>query len=225
MMMQVALYLSLVIVILAEPWNVFNQSAHPTSRKLITNCDASVKNSASYQNYFRAMKSIYGQSLDTTCIAQHAACGWSAEPSKLPLFVLSVGLEGAGHHLYSELLGVPVVDCLWINGRHYHREIADGVPRTTPLKLAEGFKEQLAMRASAGKPPCKRIFDAEDSFPTGAIRKSGRIFMRPDLINLEMLNGIVFNIKYLIIARNVTVCLLLSTMLELSLIAMNLFLL
>jgi hypothetical protein len=51
------------------------------------------------------------------------------------------------------------------------------------------------------KPPCKSIFDAEDSFPTGAIRKPGRVFMRPDLVNLHELDGVMFNIKYLIILR------------------------
>lgn len=79
------------------------------------------------------------------------------------------------------------------------------VHRKTPVDLANGFKDQFELRKQSGKPACKRIYDAEDSFPTGAIRKPGRLFMRPDLVNLEMLNGIVFNIKYLIIARNVTV--------------------
>ena len=49
---------------------------------------------------------------------------------------------------------------------------------------------------------CRTIFDSEDSFPTGAIRKRGRIFMRPDIVNLQMLDGKLFNIKYLIILRN-----------------------
>jgi hypothetical protein len=53
-------------------------------------------------------------------------------------------------------------------------------------------------------PPCRSIFDAEDSFPTGAIRKTGRVFMHPDIVNLQKLDGVVFNIKYLIINRNVT---------------------
>jgi hypothetical protein len=47
--------------------------------------------------------------------------------------------------------------------------------------------------------------DAEDSFPTGAIRKTGRVFMHPDLVNLQLLDGVLFNTKYLIILRNITV--------------------
>ena len=95
----------------------------------------------------------------------------------------------------------PVFDCVWINARHYKRDVADGVPRTTIQELGHGFKQQLALR---NKAPCKSIYDSEDSFPTGAIRKHGRLFMRPDLINLQQFDGVLFNIKYLLIARNVS---------------------
>lgn len=154
------------------------------------------------------MKSIYkltGE--DGTCLPVHRECGWpkTQENSKLPLFVLSVGLEGAGHHLWTEIFQKPVFDCVWTNGRHYNREIGDGIPRTTLQVAYQGFKEMFSMRAQSGLPPCKSIYDAEDSFPTGAIRKNGRVFMRPDLINLQAMDGIMYNIKYLIILRNTTV--------------------
>ena len=69
-----------------------------------------------------------------------------------------------------------------------------------------GISEQLRLRvAEGGMPACKKIYDAEDSFPTGAIRKTGRVFCRPDLINVQKLDGILYNVKYLVIARNVTV--------------------
>lgn len=51
----------------------------------------------------------------------------------------------------------------------------------------------------------RSIFDSEDSFPTGAIRAHGRIFMHPDLVNIQKLDGKLFNAKYLLIARNLTV--------------------
>ena len=121
------------------------------------------------------------------------------------MFVISVGLEGAGHHLWTEILNEPVFDCVWTNARHYRRDIADGVPRLTPNELAEGLKEQFRLRIESGQKECRRIYDAEDSFPTGAIRKNGRIFCRPDLINIQMLDGVLFHAKYLVIARNVTV--------------------
>ncbi len=52
----------------------------------------------------------------------------------------------------------------------------------------------------------RSIFDAEDSFPTGAIRKKGRVFMHPDIHNIQQLDGDLFDVKYLIILRNTTVC-------------------
>eukprot|EP01034_Spumella_vulgaris_P024632 gene24632-31000_t len=70
--------------------------------------------------------------------------------------------------------------------------------------LRSGFQDQFKGRKDTGQPLCKRIYDAEDSFPTGAIRKSGRVFMRPDLINLQQLDGVMFDIKYLVIIRNTT---------------------
>jgi hypothetical protein len=121
------------------------------------------------------------------------------------MFVISVGLEGAGHHLWTEILNEPVFDCVWTNARHYRRDIADGVPRLTPNELSQGIKEQFKLRVESGQQPCRRVYDAEDSFPTGAIRKHGRIFCRPDLINIQMLDGVLFHAKYLVIARNVTV--------------------
>jgi hypothetical protein len=153
------------------------------------------------------MQFIYpGNTGEGTCLPIHKTCGWPKEESKnLPLFVLSVGLEGAGHHLWTEILEQPVFDCVWKNARHYYRDIADGVPRATAAQLKSGFQEQLQLRRQSGKPPCKNIYDSEDSFPTGAIRANGRIFMRPDIINLQQLDGVMFNIKYLIIVRNTTV--------------------
>jgi hypothetical protein len=51
----------------------------------------------------------------------------------------------------------------------------------------------------------RRIVDTEDSFPTGAIRKPGRLYMHPDIVNLQHLHGNLLNVKYLLIARNTTV--------------------
>lgn len=170
-------------------------------------CDSSAKDNVGFKRYFDGMKSIYKGTEHSTCLSAHLECGWPAvrkTAKDLPLLVLSVGLEGAGHHLWTEILNEPVSDCVWVNGRHYRRDIADGVPRTTSAELGQGFKEQLKLRTESGKPKCKRIYDAEDSFPTGAIRKSGRIFCRPDLINVQKLDGILYHVKYLIIARNVT---------------------
>ena len=170
--------------------------------------NSSITDMSLFKRYFDAMDTIYPShdKQQGTCLPVHKECGWPKVTNKknLPLFVLSVGLEGAGHHLWTEILDVPLFDCVWINARHYLRDIGDGVPRTTAEKLKEGFLEMYKGRKDAQKPPCQRIYDAEDSFPTGALRKSGRVFMRPDLINLQKLDGILFNIKYLIILRNTT---------------------
>jgi hypothetical protein len=184
-------------------------------------CDKTIINNPGFQNYFDAMSNIYGlhnnkvaytlgveqANLESkTCLLKHKECGWSSSKikNKLPTFVLSVGLEGAGHHLWTELLNTPVFDCVWTNARHYKRTIGDGVPRTTVTDLHSGFLEMLKFRTDKGLKPCTSIFDAEDSFPTGAIRKHGRVFNRPDIVNLQELDGILFNIKYLLIARNIT---------------------
>ena len=192
-------------------------------------CDRSTKTDAKLSRYFEGMKSIYfGSKAEGTCLSNHYECGWPSaslasssssssssssffrprseqqNSNNLPTFILSVGLEGAGHHLWTEIMQEPVVDCVWINARHYNRDIGDGVPRTHHEELKKGILEQFALRKQGGKPPCELIYDAEDSFPTGAIRKSGRIFMRPDIVNIEKLHGVLFNVKYLIITRNVT---------------------
>ena len=81
-------------------------------------CDLGAHEKDSYSKYFSAMKTIYGNLYDQTVLDQQKTCGWSSPPKQnpdLPLFVLSVGLEGAGHHLYSSLLKTPVFDCVWVS--------------------------------------------------------------------------------------------------------------
>ena len=166
-----------------------------------------------YKKYLNGMKKIYERTgKENTCFTTHEQCGWNKpssldtkpSSSKLPLFILSVGLEGAGHHLWTEILNEPIHDCVWTNSRHYDRQTGDGVPKTSHLRLKEGINEQFRLRIPHG-PPCTRIYDSEDSFPTGAIRSHGRVFMRPDILNLEMLDGDIIRTKYLIILRNITV--------------------
>lgn len=201
--------------------------SHFAPRELMNEvmCDKSSSSSnPDYMPYFDAMRNIYSgrdskrhvssiaindmnknDLLSDTCLLNHMNCGWSPSPKNgLPTFVLSVGLEGAGHHLWTQILDKPVFDCVWINARHYKRDVGDGVPRTTVRDLRNGFQDMFKMRTEKGLNPCGSIYDAEDSFPTGAIRKSGRLFMRPDIVNLQKLDGVVYNIKYLLILRNVT---------------------
>lgn len=184
---------------------VFNNAAEITEET----CDQRAKSNDLYQKYFKGMDQIYkltGE--DGTCYPVHKECGWPKRPDsnpKRPLLVFSLGLEGAGHHLWTELMNKPLFDCIWINGRYYQRDLADGVPRTTLQSAYSGIKEAFKLRADAGQAPCTRIFDAEDSFPTGAIRRPGRVFMRPDIVHLQDLDGILYDLKFLIILRNTTV--------------------
>jgi hypothetical protein len=166
-----------------------------------------------YNSYFAGMDKIHQNfnkklGYQENCLAYHKQCGFSKKRNDLPSFVLSVGLEGAGHHLWTELMGKPLHDCVWINARHYNRNIGSGVPRLTTEDLAKGFYDHFKLRRP--KPACKFIYDAEDSFPTGAIRLRERLFMRPDLVNLQELDGKLFDVKYLLIVRNTTDTLLSS---------------
>ena len=193
--------------------SVFNKPGDLGGADSAGACDHSTRSNTQLQSYFDGMASIYRDAgmTQTTCLPLHKDCGWGSrvktgdeKDKKLPLFVLSIGLEGAGHHLWTELLGQPVFDCVWTNARHYHRDIADGVPRNSANSLKMGLDEHFKIRKQMGKDPCRSIYDAEDSFPTGAIRKSGRVFMRPDIVTLQQLDGEVLNVKYLIIVRNTT---------------------
>lgn len=61
-------------------------------------------------------------------------------------FALIRKFYSSGHHLWTELLEQPLFDCVWINGRHYNRDIGDGVPRTTVKDLSSGIQEQFKLR-------------------------------------------------------------------------------
>lgn len=81
-------------------------------------CDLSNVQKNEYAKYFNAMKPIYGDLYAQTGLERRKNCGWKqhgASVAYLPTYVLSVGLEGAGHHLYSEIFQEPVFDCVWVS--------------------------------------------------------------------------------------------------------------
>jgi len=87
----------------------YNYTDHTITRRLLSSngCDSSKVNHAGYEKYFKGMDNIHGGKEEGTCLPIHKGCGWQMPPSEkasvktnLPTFVLSVGLEGAGHHLY-----------------------------------------------------------------------------------------------------------------------------
>lgn len=97
-------------------WEVAQSLSCIDSSSAIT-CDLSNEQKNEYSKYFTAMKPIYGDLYQETGLERRRQCGWKQKDmsaSHLPSFVLSVGLEGAGHHLYSELFKTPVFDCVWV---------------------------------------------------------------------------------------------------------------
>ena len=84
-----------------------------------SDCELSDSTKEGFSQYFSSLRNIYGDSYAATGLDMRKDCGWSSadlrkESEKLPSFVFSVGLEGAGHHLYSELFQTPVFDCVWV---------------------------------------------------------------------------------------------------------------
>lgn len=216
------------------------------------NCELTDVQKNDYSRYFSALRPIYGDSYPQTGLEDRRKCGWkqpAANKPELPMFVMSVGLEGAGHHLYSELFKEPVFDCLWVSldaalyclvkgkisilrtsdqrtalrqgcGRrraeNHPRDAEEGLARAvaietqsraTSLSVCSNdiYDVPLNLRAAKGVCLLRSIFDAEDSFPTGAIRKNGRVFMHPDMVNTQKMHGDLFNVKYVLILRNTTV--------------------
>jgi len=56
------------------------------------------------------------------------------------MYVITI-IINQGHHYWTSLL-TNVLECSWINGKHYYRDIGDGVPKTTTKQLAEALQEQ-----------------------------------------------------------------------------------
>jgi len=102
----------------------FYQFIHENSTRKLTNeeiCDKDSEKNSGYNNYFSAMRNIYQNKYDSTCLPVQKSCGWPVAEKKLPLFVLSVGLEGAGHHLWTELFEKPLFDCVWVSFKSKHK--------------------------------------------------------------------------------------------------------
>ena len=89
------------------PWE-FNEKTYKEEI-----CDKDSEQNSGYNHYFSAMRNIYQNKYDCTCSPVHKSCGWPVAEKKLPLFVLSVGLEGPGHHIWTELFENPLFDCVW----------------------------------------------------------------------------------------------------------------
>lgn len=109
-----------------------------------------------YQKYFSSMKKLYQGHEEETCLSYHQKCGWSIQNNhkKLPQFILVIGLEGSAHHFWTKLLYTPVIECVWVNSRHYRRDVGDGVPRRTPAELRSGILEQMEIREREAPPRC-----------------------------------------------------------------------
>ena len=67
-------------------------------------CDTMAGQREEYRDYFNSMKKIYSKtSEEGTCVPVHRQCGWPAQNPHIPQYVLVIGLEGSGHHFWTEL--------------------------------------------------------------------------------------------------------------------------
>jgi hypothetical protein len=90
-----------------------------------------------------------------------------------------------------------------------------GFPLLTSEDLAMKLFEDLQSKLNRDKERCQSILNSLDSFPFGLTPKGsdstvregyrGRAMNHPDIVNLQALDGVLFNIKYLVLVRNVTV--------------------
>lgn len=90
-----------------------------------------------------------------------------------------------------------------------------GFPHLTSEELAQALFEEYRTKVNRENERCKSILNSLDSFPFGLVVNGydatqrdghrGRAMNHADLINLQALDGILFNVKYLVLARNVTV--------------------
>jgi hypothetical protein len=118
-------------------------------------CDRGARKNPGYANYFKGMNKLYHKNEKETCFPAHRECGWPNKATKLPQFVLIIGLEGSAHHFWTKLLYSPVFECVWVNSRHYRRDVGDGVPRRTAKELRSGILEQMEIREKEAPPRCK----------------------------------------------------------------------
>ena len=82
-------------------------------------CSVDASKQQAYTNYFNAMRNIYGNAIDETCLPVNMKCGWPHTQSKLPLYIIAIGLEGSGHHLWTSVMkeGVFEEGCVWVGKR------------------------------------------------------------------------------------------------------------
>jgi hypothetical protein len=93
-----------------------------------------------------------------------------------------------------------------------------GYPYLTTEDLEDSLSSQLVLSSRIVSKECKydhslpfnthmyrTIYDAFSSFPFGTPKDQARVFNHPDLVNLRKLDGVLFNVKYLVLSRNITV--------------------
>jgi hypothetical protein len=169
-----------------------------------------------FQGYFDAMTNIYAKPTksfgrdahpmeQSTCIPYHKKCGWSenvtATSNNLPTLYMVVGLEGSGHGMMASVLNAKeLFDCSMSNGPFYDNRIINAA-FTHVDDLKRNWVKHLKSPKGGGQ--CKKIFDYMDSFPTGATKLKTRMYNSPDIVNLESLHGVLFNVKYMVLLRNV----------------------
>lgn len=187
-----------------------NRTINGSRRQLGDYCDSTASSNSDYSKYFKALRDIYADvAIEQTCVPAYMQCGWPVVKSDLPLLVFAVGGEGSGHHVWQTLL-TNVLDCVWQASDHYtnirqgNKIVLTGFPHLEPETLFQSLAAEYKKRKNSNNKPCRQVFDAIDSFPYGLVKFGGRAMNHPDLRNIQSLDGVLFNIKYLILVRNLT---------------------
>lgn len=162
-------------------------------------CSSSNSTTTKYPNYFTNYRTRNCATTLPRCIETQQQNGWiQSNNSTLPLVVFLVGIEGSGHHLFRKILEKPLFDCVWEMGPHYEKTSTGMVPHL-PQRLHHTLKNEIA------KGRCGSVLDALDSFPAASAQLPGRVMSRPDILALSHLDGRLFNLKVILLARNVAV--------------------
>eukprot|EP00038_Savillea_parva_P029640 m.72421 g.72421 ORF g.72421 m.72421 type:complete len:867 (+) comp8782_c1_seq1:216-2816(+) len=135
-----------------------------------------------------------------------APSGSPHRPGNLPIFVFICGVEGAGHHAMEAVLGdlSKKVDLVYTGytpglhsfAKHPNVSRAYQYPNISLANYEATVKRHLAGSKLKGRP---LIFDSRDSYPEGFGCGS---LAHPDLVYLAQLDGIVFDLRVLVVVRD-----------------------
>eukprot|EP00603_Paraphysomonas_imperforata_P000028 CAMPEP_0114421466 /NCGR_PEP_ID=MMETSP0103-20121206/5092_1 /TAXON_ID=37642 ORGANISM="Paraphysomonas imperforata, Strain PA2" /NCGR_SAMPLE_ID=MMETSP0103 /ASSEMBLY_ACC=CAM_ASM_000201 /LENGTH=342 /DNA_ID=CAMNT_0001589987 /DNA_START=61 /DNA_END=1089 /DNA_ORIENTATION=+ len=170
-------------------------------------CDKTAADNEGYASYFKGLQSVYG--LDDTIYKCYKDCGWpsSTSASNLPTLVVAVGLEAAGQKMWTTAVFDAVVESdptICASDVESAKPYSINGDKSFPLLTSEELARSIdtGFVAKGGTDKCKILMDFSHSFPNGKKKMPGRVMRHGDLVNLQQLHGVRYNVKYLVILRN-----------------------